>query len=360
MRDTPVEKYDLLTPCLLLDLDAVERNIQKMARFFRDRPCKLRPHTKTHKSPWIAHQQIRAGAIGITCAKLEDARSFIQAGVDHVLIANQLVGARKLRELTGLARLADIVVCVDNFENAEDLSAAAVQSGTRLKVLVETDVGLGRCGVPPGQPTLDLVCRISQLPGLRFCGLMGYEGGVFLEDENEKERVTQERIDALIGTKELVERSGFQVEIVSAGGTNTYKQTGSAPGITEVQAGSYVTMDDWNTRFGIEFEQAISVLTTVISKPAPERLITDAGLKSVSTDHGLPRVKFEGLILEASNEEHGRLRALNGAVPIRVGDRIEIIPSHGCTTIPLFEKYVAVRGDCIAGELPIVSRGAVY
>ncbi|MFB3902681.1 MAG: DSD1 family PLP-dependent enzyme [Acidobacteriota bacterium] len=358
--DLPVDKNDLLTPCLLLDIDAVDRNIRKMAGFFANRPCKLRPHVKTHKSPWIAHRQVRAGAVGITCAKLEDARLFVEAGLDHVLIANEVVGARKIRELVGLAKLADIIVCVDQYENAVDLSEAAAQQGIRLKVLVEVDVGLGRCGVPSGQPAVDLVCRIGRLPGLFFQGLMGYEGGVFIDDEAEKRRIASERANLLVRTKEAVEKSGFPVGIASAGGSNTYQLTGRVPGITEVQAGSYVTMDDWNRRYGIEFEQAISVLSTVTSRPASDRLITDAGIKSLSTDHGFPRIKHEGLEWEAANEEHGRLRALNGSISLQVGEKLEIIPSHGCTTIPLFASYVAVSGGRVVGLLPIVSRGAVY
>ena len=282
-------KSELTTPCLLLDLDAAESNIARMAAFFEKSSCKVRPHSKTHKSPWIARKQMQAGAIGITCAKVQEAKAFIQAGIDPILIANQVVGRSRIEETAALATIADVTVCIDQFENACELSAAAQRHGVSLQYLIEVDVGLGRCGVPPGNATLDLLCRVSRLPSLAFKGVMGYEGGVFVDDAAEKIRITRERNQALVETAQLLQSKGFRVEIVSAGGSNTFALTGSCPGITEVQAGSYVTMDAWNSRYGIDFRQAISILTTVISRPTAGRVVTDAGIKALSTDHGLPR-----------------------------------------------------------------------
>ena len=173
------KKSELPTPCLLMDVDAVNRNIEKMAKFFSAKKCKLRPHAKTHKLPWIAHLQIRAGAIGITCAKLQDAKGFIEAGIKSVLIANQIVDQIKIRELVELSRIAQLMVCIDDFNNAKELSMAAKRAGTRLDVLVEVDVGINRCGVLPGQPTVEFVKSIISLEGISFKGLMGYEGGLF-------------------------------------------------------------------------------------------------------------------------------------------------------------------------------------
>lgn len=301
-------KSELTTPCLLLDLDAAESNIARMAAFFEKSSCKVRPHSKTHKSPWIARKQMQAGAIGITCAKVQEAKAFIQAGIDPILIANQVVGRSRIEETAALATIADVTVCIDQFENACELSAAAQRHGVSLQYLIEVDVGLGRCGVPPGNATLDLLCRVSRLPSLAFKGVMGYEGGVFVDDAAEKIRITRERNQALVETAQLLQSKGFRVEIVSAGGSNTFALTGSCPGITEVQAGSYVTMDAWNSRYGIDFRQAISILTTVISRPTAGRVVTDAGIKALSTDHGLPEVvSHPGLAFEALNEEHGRL-----------------------------------------------------
>ena len=353
-------KSALRTPCLLLDLDAVDRNIRKMADAFDSSPCKLRPHAKTHKLPLIAHKQIAAGAIGITCAKLQDAKAFVAAGIDNILIANQIVTREKIEELVGLLELANVMVCVDNEENARSLSRQAQARGRRLDVLVEVNVGLNRCGVPPGEPALAFLRQISELKGIRCRGLMGYEGGLFVPDEGEKLRICQERNQRLVETRQLIEANGFPVEIVSAGGTNTYQITGACPGITEIQPGSYVTMDDWTTKHGVDFGQAITVLTTVISRPHKHRAVTDAGSKSISTDHGLPRIlDGEGITIEALNEEHGRL-VLTEAASVQIGDRLEIVPTHGCTTRPLHDRYVATRDDRVVAELEIITRGAVY
>jgi len=354
-------KVELRTPALLLDIDAVDRNIAKMAAFFRPRPCQLRPHVKTHKSPFIAHRQIRAGAIGITCAKLEDAKGFVNAGIDNVLIANE-VPEDKMPDLIGLARVARVIACVDSFENASALSKLALKAKTRIDVLAEVDVGLGRCGVAPGQPALEFVQRISALRGLSFRGLNGYEGGVFLLDQAEKLRVCQQRNQLLLDTRALLEKSGIAVEIVSAGGSNTHAITGLREGITEIQPGSYVTMDAWNLKFGQPFDLAITVLATVISRPRPDLAVIDAGLKAISTDYGLPTVRnVEGVEIKAlTDEEHGRLVLSGSATDLPLGARVELIPTHGCTTIPLHSEYVVMMDGAAVDVVPVMSRGATY
>jgi D-serine deaminase-like pyridoxal phosphate-dependent protein len=354
-------RYKLPTPCLLMDVDAVIRNIHKMAASFSNLACGLRPHAKTHKLPWIAHHQIRAGAIGITCAKLQDAKGFIEAGVENVLIANQVVGKRKICELVELSQIAHVMVCIDDFNNAQELSMEAKRKGGELDVLVEVDVGINRCGILPGERTLEFVKRICRLEGLSFQGIMGYEGGLFNMDEKEKTAICKKRNTLLVSTKELLEKSGFDVPVVSAGGSNTYKISGLCPGITDIQPGSYVTMDDWNTKHGIDFEQAITVLSTVVSRPEKGRAIIDAGLKAISTDHGLPRIiSHKGLQIEALNEEHGKLTIANASIDIDIGDTIEIVPSHGCTTAPLYDRYIAMKDGQPIASLRMVSGSASY
>ena len=232
------DKKELLTPCLLLEIDAVDRNIERMASFFAGMDCKLRPHTKTHKLPLIARKQVRAGAIGITCAKVRDAKAFVEAGVEHILIANQVVGAKKIQQWVDMARSAEVIACVDSYENAHQISAVARKNGAVLDVLIEVDVGLGRCGVEPGLPTLEFLQGISKIKGVRFRGLMGFEGGLFIEDEQEKLQVCKQRNQVLVQTSRLIEEHGFEVEIASAGGANTYQVTGKCSGITEIQPGS--------------------------------------------------------------------------------------------------------------------------
>jgi D-serine deaminase-like pyridoxal phosphate-dependent protein len=351
-------KSEIDTPALLLYMDAVERNIAKMADIFSDKECKLRPHIKTHKLPMIAHKQIEAGAIGITCAKLGEARVFFESGIKDILIANEIVGDIKIQRLVNLSGYGDLIVCVDHFENARDISEAAGKVGRKINVLVEVNVGLNRCGVRPGKPTLNLVQRITRLKNLVFRGVMGYEGGLFIKDVEQKKKQCEECNRLLVETRELIEKNGFPVEIVSAGGTNTFYLTGLYPGITDVQVGSYVTMDAHNTYHGVDFEQGITVLTTVISRLERERAVTDAGKKSLSTDEGLPTCKEPGITVSALNEEHGHLRIESPDHDLSVGDKIEIVPSHGCTTIPLHDHYVVIRNDYVESVVEIRARGA--
>lgn len=354
-------KDELLTPCLLLDIQAAQRNIDRMASYFTPLECQLRPHAKTHKLPWIARKQINAGAIGITCAKLQDAQAFARAGIEHILIANQVVGTRKIELWAELAGSAEILACVDSLHNAEEVSAIAAAKSVVLDVLIEVDVGLGRCGILPGQPALEFLRSIAKLRGIHFRGLMGYEGGLFIQDEQKKLDLCRQRNQALVETRRLIEDQGFEVEIVSAGGANTYQITGNCPGITEIQPGSYVNMDDCNRKFGLDFEQAVTILSTVISRPTKDRAIIDAGLKAISTDHGLPRIaSHQGLTVQALNEEHGKLLLDDSSPDLKIGDRIQIVPTHGCTTIPLYPKYIAIEGDRVVDEYPLISGSAVY
>ena len=353
-------KAELDTPALLLDLDAVEANIAQLADWFRDKSCKLRPHAKTHKLPLIAQKQIAAGAIGITCAKLTEAEAFFRQGIRDILVANEIVGACKIDRLMEVCQLGNLIICVDNAGNAREISAAARQHGVVISVLVEVDTGLGRCGVKPGSPTLEFVRTLAGLTGLRFRGLMGYEGGCFLKDDREKAARCAKAYQQLVESSELVRRAGFPVEIVTAGGSNTYALGGVYPGITDLQVGSYVTMDTFNLEYGQNFRQAVTVLATVISRPEPGRAIIDTGEKAISTDHGLPTVLREGVTVSKLDEEHGRLNLIGSAIHLKVGDKIELVPSHGCTTIPLHEQYVLVRGDQVEGIAPIAAHGALF
>jgi len=352
-------KSEADTPCLLLDMDLVEANIEEMARRFKGRACQLRPHVKTHKLPLIALAQIKAGAIGVTCAKLSEAEIFFEHGVDNILVANVVAGETKLRRLARLARDRDLTVCVDDPQGAAQISAAAREAGTRIKVLVEVNVGINRCGVAPGEPALDLAREVAGLDNLIFKGVMGYEGGMFLQDPEEKARRCDRANRLLVDTAELIRRNHIPVEIVSAGGSNTHLLTGLHPGITEIQVGSYVTMDRHNQDYGLDFHQALTVLATVISRPEPGRAVIDAGMKALSLDAGLPVCLDEGLTLTALNEEHGHLAVADPGRALSPGDKVELVPSHGCTTIPLHDHYVITRGGRIESLTPIAARGAL-
>jgi D-serine deaminase-like pyridoxal phosphate-dependent protein len=239
------------------------------------------------------------------------------------------------------------------------MSAAACAMGAAIPFLIEVDVGLGRCGVPPGKPVLELLQKTSDLPSLIFRGLNGYEGAIITHDPEEKERRCRRSNELLAESTQLLRDHGFPVEIVSGGSSNTYQITAAHPGITEVQVGSYVTMDAHNAAYGIAFEQAVTVLTTVISRPTRERAITDAGKRSLSSDHGLPLCPTPGVLLVNLNDEHGHVRLEDPEHPLRIGDKLEIVPSHGCTTIPLFDEYMVIRNDTVVAVEPILPRGTM-
>ncbi|MEM3045667.1 MAG: DSD1 family PLP-dependent enzyme [Candidatus Bathyarchaeia archaeon] len=348
------------TPALLIDLDALERNIAKMARHFQGKSVRLRPHAKTHKCPEIARLQMEAGAIGVTCQKLGEAEALAEAGLDHILISNEVVDPAKIKRLVALAGKVDVMVAVDDPANVRALSDAASAEGVELKVLVEVNVGLNRCGVPPGEPALRLAQTVAASRGLVFEGLMGYEGHtVFVKSLPERRRLCSQAVASLVATKELLEARGLAVPVVSGGGTGTYMITGEYPGVTEIQPGSYVFMDaTYATVEGVDFEQSLTVLSTVISRPTPERAVIDAGLKSLSTDMGPPKVKgLQGAELTRLSEEHGILRLEGEAQRLKPGDRVELLPSHCCTTVNLFDRYHCVRNGSLDKIWAIAARG---
>jgi D-serine deaminase-like pyridoxal phosphate-dependent protein len=356
-----IHKEQLDTPVLLIDLDVMESNIAKMAEYFRGVDAELRPHTKTHKTPILAHKQIEAGAIGVTCAKLGEAEVMVAGGIKDVLIANEIVTYQKIARLVNLAKHADVMVAVDDPHNVENLSQAAREKGVHLRVLVEVDIGMKRCGVPPGEPALRLAQKAEKAKGLLFAGLMGYEGHtVTIPDFEERKRRTEESLTRLIETKDLIERNGLEVGIVSGGGTGTYNITGQFPGMTEVQAGSYILMDASYRRVLKDFDCALTVLTTVMSRPTEDRAIADAGMKTVTKDSGLPEVKdVSGLEVFHLSEEHGKLDLSNYDADLKPGDRLELIPSHGCTTINLHDRFYGIRDGRLEAIWDIAGRGKV-
>ncbi|HIC89537.1 MAG TPA: DSD1 family PLP-dependent enzyme [Anaerolineae bacterium] len=353
---------ELDTPALCLDMTLVEQNIAKMAAYLVDRSAKLRPHTKTHKTPILAHKQIAAGAIGIICAKLGEAEVMATAGIRDILIANQIVGTHKIARLVNLAAYTDVMVAVDNAANVADLDAAAQAKGVRLRVLIEVDIGMGRCGVDPGEPTLALAHEIIASPGLRFEGLMGYEGHtVMIPDYAERKQQTEEGLGKLVATAELIRANGIPVSIVSSGGTGTYTITGNYPGITEIQAGSYATMDtQYRDVVGVtEFAAALTVLATVVSTPRPDVAIIDAGLKTMTQEFGLPVVaRPDGWRLVSLSEEHGKLEREDGP-KLHIGDKVVIWPSHGCTTINLHDEFFVLRDGVLEAIWSIAGRGKI-
>lgn len=360
MDTSGTPKTAFTTPCLCLDSEKLERNIAKMAAFLKGGSVMLRPHSKTHKCPTIAWMQLRSGAVGITCAKLSEAEVMAKAGIRDILIANQVVDAAKITSLANLAAYTDIMVAVEALENARHLSLAAQQARTTIRVLIEVEVGMGRCGVMPGEPALALAREISRLPGLKLEGLMGYEGhAVMIPDKTERAAAARQAMDILIHTRDRLQADGIPASIVSGGGTGTYDITGVFPGVTEIQAGSYATMDAKYRSIGLDFECALTVLATVIATHGDDLAIIDAGMKSMTSEFGMPAVlEPDGWVLERLAEEHGFLRRIGGT-KLAVGDRVEFIPSHGCTTINLYDYYDVARHGHLEAIWPIAARGCI-
>jgi D-serine deaminase-like pyridoxal phosphate-dependent protein len=348
-------RQELPTPSLLLDLEVLRRNMATMAACLPD-PALLRPHAKSHKCAEIARLQLAAGAVGLTTATVWEAAALARAGVPDLLIANEMVGAEKVAALAETARTARMTVAVDDADNAAALSAAAVLAGSEIGVLIDVDVGMGRCGVRSVAEALALAGRVSRLPGLRLRGIMGYEGHCVMEPDRERRAESaRAAIDRLLEVKAALTGAGFATEVVSAGGTGTADITGVHPGVTEIQAGSYLFSDA--TREGVvpQFEAALTVLATVVSRHG-DTLVLDAGKKTVGVDFTLPRIAGDAAAVRKTAEEHLICEAAPGC-PLRVGDRVEVVPGYAPTTINLHDVYHVIEGGRVVEIWPILARG---
>lgn len=339
-----VDVCKLGTPALLVDLPAMERNLATMEGFFRDRPAKLRPHFKNHRVLALADQQMAAGAIGLTCARLWQAEALVRHGIKNVLVANEIAGEAMVRRFVELSHSAAVIVAVDNPRTVDEMAFLAGDSCGLLNVVVDIDLGLNRCGVPPGDAVLELARRVVS-KGLKFRGLMGYEGHLQpLPPGPAKERSVGAAMGSLADARKQLENSGIPVEIVSCGGTGDFAMAGTYPGVTEIQAGSYLLMDTWYAPAAPQFELTLSVLTTVLSKTEGKRLVVDAGVKAISGERGLPSVKEQPrLRVKALHAEHAPLEMLEGDVPVAVGDTLELRVHYHDGTINLHDRMFGVR-----------------
>lgn len=350
-----LQKNEVNTPALLIDLPTLEKNLLTMAAFFVDRDVKLRPHVKTYNAtPLLAHMQLEAGAIGLTCAKLSEAEILVAAGIDDILIANQIVGRRKIEQLADLAAISNIMVAVDSWDNVRDLSEIASERGVTIRALVEVNIGHHRCGVGPYQPALDLSRAVKEAPGLEYMGLMGYDGHCTLKvKESQRETLSREANTLLTNTRFFIEEAGLEVPIVSASGTFTYRFASEIEGITEIQAGTYLLMDTAFREHGVrEFDCALCVLTTVISRSVYpgdiDLAVIDVGRKSISPILGIPEVKHPaGAKLFSLSQEHGRVSLQGEASGLKVGDKIELWVRDANGTINQFDRFYAIRNDLV-------------
>ena len=363
-----MNRHEVPTPALLVDLDRFERNVQKMATFAKSVGKRLRPHAKTHKCPEVARRQIAAGAAGVCVAKVAEAEVMAAAGVRNILITTEVVGPEKIGRLLGvLERQPETMVVVDHPDNVRELGAAMTRAQRVLNVLVDVDVGGRRTGVAPGDPALALARAVVHEPSLNLRGLQGYAGHcAHVMGWEERRRSSRRFMGRLMKTRELFERNGLMVDVVTGGSTGTFDIDSELDGLTELQSGSYCVMDLDYRRIGSRggadndaFEMALTVLATVISVPSAEMAMIDAGLKAFSTDKPIvpEAVEWPGVEYSWAGDEHGRLTVTEpGRLP-PLGERMEFFPPHCDPTINLYDRLYAMRGDKVEGIWEIAGRG---
>jgi D-serine deaminase-like pyridoxal phosphate-dependent protein len=357
---TPTSALD--TPALLLDLDAFDRNVARMASTFKKAGVGWRPHTKGIKVPALAHRLIAAGAHGVTCAKVSEAEVMANAGIKDVLIANQVIGEQKVRRLAFLCTQADVIVGADSLFGIAQLDRAAGEAGSRPRVLVEVDTGMGRCGVSPGPDAVALAQRVADTKHLRFAGFMAWEGHcAAIKDPVQKVAAVKEAIGKLTSSADAARGAGLNVDIVSCSGTGTYQYAAEMPGITEVQAGGG-TLGDVHYRddFSVDHETALTVITTVISRPSDRMIVTDGGFKTFGTTHSLPQpigISTKQTERVSLSAEHGRIILTEGLAKPEIGDHLEWVVGYSDSTVFLHDTLYAHRNNVVQAVWQISGRG---
>ncbi|TMF36857.1 MAG: DSD1 family PLP-dependent enzyme [Chloroflexi bacterium] len=348
-------RRDLVTPALILDLPAARRNIAKMAERLKTMPAKIRPHIKVHKSPELARLQVDAGAIGLSTATIWEAIVMVRSGLDSIFIVNTLAGREKLAALAEIAREAEVMVAVDDPQNTADIAAAARTAGSEVGVLIEVDTGMDRAGLDTPEQAVELARRVAGMEGLELMGVTGYEGHCSLTPERDL-RASRQRVamSTLVDAAERIRAAGLPCPIVSAGGTATWDWTATTHGVTEIQAGSYAVMDNFHFPMAGDFEKALTVLATVISRP-PDRVIVDAGNKSLGAP-ALSTMRGHDLKAMRFDEEHGLFIA-EPDYPLHVGDVVELVPGYAPGTVNWYDAYHVVEGDRVVDVWPVIPRG---
>ena len=364
-----MNRNEIPTPSLLVDLDRFERNIARMARHADRAGKRLRPHAKTHRCLEIVRRQIAAGAIGPSCAKLGEAEVLVAGGIRGVLVTSEIVPPRSIARLMRLVHDApDTIIVVDNADNVKSLAEAARSAGVILNVLIDVEMGDRRTGVAPGQSALNLAHAMKAEPSLRLRGLQGYAGGCgHVVEWSDRREASHKVMRALIETRHLLESRGFSVEIVSGTATGTYDIDTELTGNTELQCGSYCFMDiDYGHvkgRSGLpltyDFEIALTVMTTLISVAEPTRGVVDAGFNAFSAEKPFPPQALNrlGITYEFAGDEHGRITLRDPNYPLILGERIEFVPPHCDPTVNHYDRIYAVRGNDVEAVWSVASRG---
>ena len=359
---------EVVTPALIVDLDAFEHNVAVLRRQLQTAGVRLRAHSKTHKSVDIARYQIdHGGACGICCQKLSEAEVMIGGGIEDVLISNQVVDPDKVDRLAGLARRARLLVCVDDAGNVEQLSAAARRHGASIECLVEIDCGASRCGVAPGKPAVELARRVAASDGLRFAGLQAYHSKAqHMRDYGARGDAVAEAIRLTRATVDALAAAGLEADIVTGAGTGSYHFEAGSGLYNEMQCGSYVFMDaDYQRVLDAagqpisEFRNSLFLWTSIMSVARPGMAICDAGLKVQSVDSGLPRVfGRDDIEYIACSDEHGNIADPGNTLALN--QKLRLVPGHCDPTCNLHDWYVGIRGDRVECLWPVSARGKAF
>lgn len=366
-----MDEADIQTPCLVLDLDALERNVKKMGDFAKAAGMRHRSHGKMHKSVDVQKlQESLGGACGVCCQKVSEAEVFARGGIKDVLVSNQVTAPQKIDRLARLPKLgARVICCVDDIDNIANLSAAAVKHGTQIECLVEIDCGAGRCGVTTTLAVVELAKAIDAAEGLKFAGLQAYQGAMqHLDSFEERKGKTQIAIDMVRDALDTLKAEGLDCDIVGGGGTGSYYFESASKVFNELQCGSYAFMDadygrildkDGNRIDEGEWENALFLLTTVMSHAKADKAIVDAGLKAQSVDSGLPFIygRTDVKYVKCS-DEHGVVADPDGV--LKVNDKLKLVPGHCDPTCNVHDWYVGVRGGKVECVWPVSARGKAY
>lgn len=366
-----MDEADIQTPCLVLDLDALERNIRKMGDYAKDHGMRHRTHGKMHKSVDVQKlQEELGGACGVCCQKVSEAEVFARGGITDILVSNQVRDAAKIDRLARLPKLgARTICCVDDLANVADLSSAAQKHGTQIECLVEIDCGAGRCGVTTTPEVVGIARAINAAEGLKFSGIQAYQGAMqHLDDYTERKAKIDIAIAIVKDAVDTLKAEGLDCDIVGGGGTGSYYFESNSGVYNELQCGSYAFMDaDYGRILDEEgkridqgeWENAFFILTSVMSHAKADRAIVDAGLKAQSVDSGLPVVYGrDDVEYIKCSDEHGVVMDPSGA--LKINDKLKLVPGHCDPTANVHDWYVGVRNGKVESVWPVSARGHAY
>ncbi|MFT7008682.1 MAG: 3-hydroxy-D-aspartate aldolase [Colwellia sp.] len=364
-----MDEADIQTPCLVVDLDALERNIITMGNYAKAMGVRHRVHGKMHKSVDIALLQEKLGnSCGVCCQKVSEAEVFARGGIKDVLVSNQVRQPEKIDRLARMPKLgARVLCCVDDLDNVAELAAAVAKHGTEIECLVEIDCGAGRCGVGEGQPVVDIAKALEAAPGLKFAGIQAYQGAMqHMESFTDRQEKTSLATAMVVRTIEMLKAEGLECDIVGGGGTGSYYFEGSSGVFNELQCGSYAFMDadyqrihDKEGKKISEFENSLFILTSVMSHTKADKAICDAGLKVQSVDSGLPYIfGRDDVEYIKCSDEHGVISDPDGI--LKINEKLKLVPGHCDPTCNVHDYYVGVRNGKVETLWPVSARGKAY